>query len=79
MMKPLRLVVALLVASLALLPTAGWAQQAGGNLVVQVSTEPPGLDLTASPASAIAAVIHYNVQECLVKVDKHGKIVPWLA
>jgi ABC-type transport system substrate-binding protein len=21
----------------------------------------------------------YNVQECLVKVDAHGKIVPWLA
>jgi peptide/nickel transport system substrate-binding protein len=55
------------------------AQSAGGNLVVQVPTEPPGLDLTASPASAIAAVIHYNVQECLVKVDRTGKIVPWLA
>src|SRR5262249_40573839 len=51
----------------------------GGNLVVQVSTEPPGLDLTASPASAIAGVIFYNVQEALVKVDKHGKLVPWLA
>jgi peptide/nickel transport system substrate-binding protein len=47
--------------------------------VVQVATEPPGLDLTASPASAIAAVVFYNVQECLVKVDHHGKIVPWLA
>ena len=79
MTKALRLVVALLLASPALLPAAGSAQQAGGSLVVQVSTEPPGLDLTASPASAIAAVIHYNVQECLVKVDKHGKIVPWLA
>jgi peptide/nickel transport system substrate-binding protein len=51
----------------------------GGNLVLQVATEPPGLDLTASPASAIAAVVHYNVQECLVKVDKTGKLVPWLA
>ena len=78
-MKGLRLVGALLLASLALLPAAASAQQTGGVLVVQVSTEPPGLDLTASPASAIAAVIHYNVQECLVKVDKHGKIVPWLA
>jgi len=48
-------------------------------LVVQVATEPPGLDLTASPASAIAAVVFYNVQECLVKVDRHGKLVPWLA
>ena len=24
-------------------------------------------------------MIFYNVQECLVKVDRHGKIVPWLA
>jgi peptide/nickel transport system substrate-binding protein len=55
------------------------AAQAPQNLVVQVATEPPGLDLTASPASAIAAVVHYNIQECLVKVDRAGKIVPWLA
>jgi peptide/nickel transport system substrate-binding protein len=46
------------------------------NLVLQVTTEPPGLDLTATPASATAGVIFYNVQECLVKVDRHGKIVP---
>src|SRR5437879_187321 len=56
-------------------PTAAPAQ----NLVVQVATEPPGLDLTATPASATAAVVFYNVQESLVKVDRHGKIVPWLA
>ena len=62
---------------LAVVPAPARAQ--GGNLVVQVSTEPPGLDLTASPASAIAGVIFYNVQEALVKVDKHGKLVPWLA
>jgi len=51
----------------------------GANLVVQVPAEPPGLDLTVSPATAIGAVVHYNVQECLVKVDEHGKLVPWLA
>jgi len=56
-------------------PAAAPAQ----NLVVQVATEPPGLDLTATPASATAAVVFYNVQEALVKVDRHGKIVPWLA
>jgi peptide/nickel transport system substrate-binding protein len=53
--------------------------QQGGSLVVQATTEPPGLDLTASPASAIAGVVFYNVQEDLVKVDSHGKLVPWLA
>ena len=61
-----------------MLLTAG-AAAGQGTLVVQVATEPPGLDLTASPASAIAAVVFYNVQECLVKIDRHGKLVPWLA
>src|SRR2546429_290646 len=53
--------------------------QAPRPLVVQAATEPPGLDLTATPASATAAVLFYNVQEALVKVDRHGKLVPWLA
>jgi len=66
----------LIVASLSVPPVA--AQPAPG-LVVQVAAEPPGLDLTATPASATAGVVFYNIQECLVKVDRHGKIVPWLA
>src|SRR5437870_1205996 len=68
----------LLLVALALLPLASPAASAE-NLVVQVATEPPGLDLTATPASATAAVVFYNVQEALVKVDRHGKLVPWLA
>jgi peptide/nickel transport system substrate-binding protein len=68
--------VAVLVPGLA----AGAAHAQGPqNLVVQASTEPPGLDLTATPASATAGVVLYNIQECLVKVDRTGKIVPWLA
>jgi peptide/nickel transport system substrate-binding protein len=55
------------------------AARAQGTLVVQNSTEPPGLDLTATPASATAGVVLYNIQECLVKVDRQGKLVPWLA
>jgi peptide/nickel transport system substrate-binding protein len=51
----------------------------GGSLVVQVATEPPGLDLTTNPSSAIAAVVFDNVQEGLVKVDRTGKMIPWLA
>ena len=39
------------------------AQTAPGTLIVQVSTEPPGLDLTTNPASAIAGVVFDNVQE----------------
>jgi peptide/nickel transport system substrate-binding protein len=70
----------LLGAVLAVAAVAGPAHaQAPQNLVVQASTEPPGLDLTATPASATAGVVLYNVQECLVKVDRTGKIAPWLA
>src|SRR5947199_6705827 len=72
----LSLLVAALVAGLATSPAAA---EAPTSLVVQTVAEPPGLDLTATPASATAAVIFYNVQESLVKVDKHGKTVPWLA
>ena len=73
------------VASLIVLLLAAWPAAPGvaaapaSSLVVQTSTEPPGLDLTASPASAIAAVVFYNIQECLVKVDARGRLVPWLA
>ncbi len=79
MTTALRLTGALIAACLALVPAMGEAQQVVGTLVVQATAEPPGLDLTASPASAIQTTIHYNVQECLVKVDRHGKLVPWLA
>jgi peptide/nickel transport system substrate-binding protein len=69
----------LLLVALALLPLAAPATTAAQNLILQAATEPPGLDLTATPASATATVVFYNVQEALVKVDRHGKIVPWLA
>ena len=48
-------------------------------LAVQTTAEPPGLDLTATPASATATVVFYNIQEALVKVDAQGRLVPWLA
>src|SRR5438309_1198849 len=67
---------AALVLGLLLSPAAA---QAPRSVVVQTVTEPPGLDLTATPASATAAVVFYNIQEALVKVDRHGKLVPWLA
>src|SRR5262245_37571482 len=70
-----RLLLALALVSLAT-PTAVGAPQC---LVVQVATRPPGLDRTATPASATAAIVFYSVQEALVKVDRHGKLVPWLA
>jgi peptide/nickel transport system substrate-binding protein len=68
---------ALIICTFALVTST--AAQAPRALVVQTGTEPPGLDLTATPATATAAVVFYNIQESLVKVDAHGKIVPWLA
>ena len=53
--------------------------QTPSRLIVQSQTEPPGLDMTATPATATSGVIFYNVQEGLVKVDRHGKLGPWLA
>jgi peptide/nickel transport system substrate-binding protein len=69
----------LLLVALALIPLAAPAAAPAQNLVLQGATEPPGLDLTATPASATATVVFYNVQEALVKVDRNGKLVPWLA
>src|SRR5262245_37886592 len=81
-MTPARSVaLVLLPALLALAPVTGDGQPAagGGALTVQLTSEPPGLDLTATPATATAAVVFYNIQEALLKVDQHGKLVPWLA
>ncbi|HUF94156.1 MAG TPA: ABC transporter substrate-binding protein [Candidatus Limnocylindria bacterium] len=74
-----RTLLGLLVALVAALVAGPATAQAPRTFVVQTGAEPPGLDLTATPASATAAVVLYNVQECLVKVDRHGKLVPWLA
>jgi peptide/nickel transport system substrate-binding protein len=52
---------------------------AQGRLIVQSQTEPLGLDVTATPATATSGIVFYNVQESLVKVDRHGKLVPSLA
>jgi peptide/nickel transport system substrate-binding protein len=75
-----RTILTALVAALA----GGWLAvaahaQGSGRLVVQSQTEPPGLDVTATPATATSGIVFYNVQESLVKVDRHGKLVPSLA
>jgi peptide/nickel transport system substrate-binding protein len=51
----------------------------GGTLIVTLSAEPPGLDPTTSPAATIKRVVHYNLFEGLLKVDRNGKVVPMLA
>jgi peptide/nickel transport system substrate-binding protein len=75
-----RTIVALLGAVLVLTGSvASGAAQSPARLVVQAPTEPPGLDLTATPATATAGVVFNNIQEGLVKLDRHGKLVPSLA
>jgi peptide/nickel transport system substrate-binding protein len=73
--------VLLLAGVVAGLPADAPAQPAAGpgSLVVQLTSEPPGLDLTATPASATATVVFFNIQEALVRVDQEGRLAPWLA
>jgi len=51
----------------------------GGTLTVALSAEPPGLDPTTNPGATIKRVVHYNLLESLLKVDRNGKLVPALA
>ncbi|QAA76725.1 MAG: ABC transporter, substrate-binding protein (cluster 5, nickel/peptides/opines) [Candidatus Bipolaricaulis sibiricus] len=50
----------------------------GADLVVAVSTEPPGLDPTTNAAAVIKLLLHHNVYECLVQFDSetnlHGQL-----
>ena len=76
MRRTVSLIVVLLALIVGVVPTRG---QGSGRLIVQSQTEPPGLDMTVTPATATSGIVFYNVQEALVKVDRHGKLVPWLA
>lgn len=51
----------------------------GGHLVVVQSAEPPGLDPSATTATAATAIVHHNVLEGLVKISEDGTLVPGLA
>ena len=73
-----RTILTVLAAVLALSLSSAVAH-AQGKLVVQSQTEPPGLDMTATPATATSGIVFYNVQEGLLKVDRHGKLAPSLA
>ncbi|MGQ9509795.1 MAG: ABC transporter substrate-binding protein [Thermodesulfobacteriota bacterium] len=67
---------------LILLSLVSYAQQKpvyGGSLRVAQGVEPPGLDPTTNPSTAIPRVVYSNVLEGLVKIDRDGKIVPALA
>ncbi|WP_082726553.1 ABC transporter substrate-binding protein [Limnochorda pilosa] len=51
----------------------------GGTLRVAIAAEPPGLDPTISTSQEIARMVYDNVHQGLVRIDRHGRIVPALA
>jgi peptide/nickel transport system substrate-binding protein len=51
----------------------------GGTLTIALAAEPSGLDPTTNPSAAIKRVVHYNLLESLLKVDRNGGVVPALA
>ncbi len=51
----------------------------GAELVVAVSTEPPGLDPTTNAAAVIKLLLHHNVYECLVQFDAQASLHGQLA
>jgi peptide/nickel transport system substrate-binding protein len=63
------------------LPPPAQAQKptTGGTLTISLAAEPSGLDPTTNPSAAIKRVVHYNILESLLKIDRNGKIVPALA
>ncbi len=65
----------------AFLTTDAMAQKPvyGGTLTISLAAEPSGLDPTTNPSAAIKRVVHYNLLETLVKVDRTGKVVPGMA
>jgi peptide/nickel transport system substrate-binding protein len=76
-----RLLVGIIVMLVPLWTTVTHAQKPvhGGSLVIAQGVEPPGLDPTTATSTAIPRVVYSNLLEGLVRIDRHGKIVPALA
>ncbi len=51
----------------------------GGTLTIALAAEPSGLDPTTNPSAAIKRVVHYNLLEGLLKVDRNGRVALALA
>ena len=60
-------------------PLAALAKDDNTRMVLALTLEPPGLDPTASAASSIGEVVHYNVFESLTKINFDGSVSPLLA
>lgn len=55
------------------------AQGRKDAVALAMTLEPPGLDPTASAASAIAEIVQYNIFETLTKINSDGSVSPMLA
>jgi peptide/nickel transport system substrate-binding protein len=68
-----------LVAALAFAAPATQAQSKKDTLVLGMVLEPPGLDPTTGAAAAIGEITHYNLYECLTRINEKGEVEPGLA
>ena len=59
--------------------SASGAQAAGTSAVIGMSIEPAGLDPTVAAPVAIGQVTWQNIYQGLVRIDRHGAVVPQLA
>ncbi len=66
-------------AAMAALPAGALAQGRKDSISMAMALEPPGLDPTASAASAIGEITLYNIYETLTKVHPDGSVTPLLA
>src|SRR5690606_36400472 len=67
-------------AAAVVVPSAGpAAAQQRTDVVLGMQVAPPGLDPRASPATAIGEIVHDNIMQGLVRLDRDGNIVPSLA
>jgi len=78
---PIGLAILLSLGLLVVFSSGAFAQKPayGGTLTIALSAEPPGMDPTTNPAATIKRVVHYNLLESLLKIDRNGEVVPALA
>lgn len=68
-----------LVAAMALGTSAAQAQAKKDAIVIGMTLEPPGLDITTGAAASIGEITHYNLFEGLMKINADSSVTPLLA
>ena len=66
--------------ALSSLPLAALAQKQKDSMTLGMALEPsPGLDPSTGAAAAIGEISHYNIFECLTRINSDGTVSPGLA